>query len=33
MGLAQVKVQEDESTRAMSPKERLGMLKALLNKP
>jgi ATP-dependent DNA helicase Rep len=33
MGLAEVKVQEDESTRAMSPKERLGMLKALLNKP
>ena len=32
MGLGQTKVQEDETTRAMSPKERLGMLKALLNK-
>ncbi len=32
MGLAQVKLEEDPATRAMSPKDRLGMLKALLNK-
>lgn len=32
MGLGDVPVQEDEATRAMSPKERLGMLKALLRK-
>ncbi len=32
MGLGDVKVQEDEATRAMNPKERLGMLKALLKK-
>lgn len=32
MGLGDAKVQEDEATRAMSPKERLGMLKALLKK-
>ena len=32
MGLKDVKVEEDPATRAMSPKERLGMLKALLNK-
>jgi ATP-dependent DNA helicase Rep len=32
MGLATAKVEEDETTRTMSPKERLGMLKALLNK-
>jgi len=32
MGLGDVRVQEDEATRAMSPKERLGMLKALLQK-
>jgi len=32
MGLAEQKVQEDPQTQAMSPKERLGMLKALLNK-
>jgi ATP-dependent DNA helicase Rep len=33
MGLGETKIQEDEATRALSPKERLGMLKALLNKP
>ena len=33
MGLAEVKIAEDPATRALSPKERLGMLKALLNKP
>lgn len=32
MGLADVRIEEDEATRAMSPKERLGMLKALLKK-
>ncbi len=32
MGLKQVNVEEDPTTRALSPKERLGMLKALLNK-
>jgi ATP-dependent DNA helicase Rep len=32
MGLAQEKIVEDEKSRALSPKERLGMLKALLNK-
>ncbi|ARP93262.1 UvrD-helicase domain-containing protein [Bordetella genomosp. 13] len=32
MGLEQAVPQEDETTRAMSPKERLGMLKALLKK-
>jgi len=32
MGLGDVPVQEDEATRAMTPKERLGMLKALLKK-
>ncbi|WP_459616630.1 UvrD-helicase domain-containing protein [Bordetella sp. 2513F-2] len=32
MGLDQPGIKEDEATRAMSPKERLGMLKALLNK-
>ncbi|MBO9354124.1 AAA family ATPase [Bordetella petrii] len=32
MGLGEVPVQEDDATRAMSPKERLGMLKALLKK-
>jgi len=32
MGLGDVRVEEDEATRAMSPKERLGMLKALLKK-
>ncbi|MBO1113712.1 UvrD-helicase domain-containing protein [Bordetella petrii] len=32
MGLGDIPVQEDEATRAMSPKERLGMLKALLKK-
>ena len=32
MGLAEPGPQEDEATRALSPKERLGMLKALLNK-
>lgn len=32
MGLGDVRVVEDEATRAMSPKERLGMLKALLKK-
>lgn len=32
MGLEGVKIEEDEASRAMSPKERLGMLKALLNK-
>ena len=32
MGLEQAQPQEDDTTRAMSPKERLGMLKALLNK-
>ncbi|PLC54684.1 ATP-dependent DNA helicase Rep [Pollutimonas nitritireducens] len=32
MGLAEVKLEEDPSTRALSPKDRLGMLKALLNK-
>jgi ATP-dependent DNA helicase Rep len=32
MGLATAKIEEDETTRTMSPKERLGMLKALLNK-
>ncbi|PLC50489.1 ATP-dependent DNA helicase Rep [Pollutimonas subterranea] len=32
MGLAEVKLEEDPATRALSPKDRLGMLKALLNK-
>ena len=32
MGLEDVRIDEDEVTRAMSPKERLGMLKALLKK-
>jgi len=32
MGLGDVAIQEDEATKAMSPKERLGMLKALLKK-
>ena len=32
MGLEEVKVEEDPATRALSPKDRLGMLKALLNK-
>lgn len=32
MGLGSVKVAEDEATKAMSPKQRLDMLKALLNK-
>jgi len=32
MGLGEDKIREDEATRAMSPKERLGMLKALLAK-
>jgi ATP-dependent DNA helicase Rep len=32
MGLGDARFPEDEATRAMSPKERLGMLKALLNK-
>jgi len=32
MGLGDVRIEEDEATRAMSPKERLGMLKALLQK-
>ncbi|RYH28879.1 MAG: ATP-dependent DNA helicase Rep, partial [Alcaligenaceae bacterium] len=32
MGLADVKVDEDDASRTLSPKERLGMLKALLKK-
>jgi ATP-dependent DNA helicase Rep len=32
MGLAEVTMQEDPATQALSPKDRLGMLKALLNK-
>ncbi|WP_407849153.1 UvrD-helicase domain-containing protein [Bordetella petrii] len=32
MGLGDVQIQEDDATKAMSPKERLGMLKALLKK-
>ena len=32
MGLAEVKLEEDDAARALSPKDRLGMLKALLNK-
>jgi len=32
MGLGDARIQEDEATKAMSPKERLGMLKALLKK-
>jgi ATP-dependent DNA helicase Rep len=33
MGLGEVKIEEDPATRALSPKQRLGMLKALLNRP
>jgi len=33
MGLGEAKIEEDEATRAMTPKERLGMLKNLLKKP
>ncbi|HEY9572569.1 MAG TPA: UvrD-helicase domain-containing protein [Pusillimonas sp.] len=33
MGLGGVTVSEDPATKALSPKERLGMLKAMLNKP
>jgi len=33
MELGEANIEEDEATRAMTPKERLGMLKALLNKP
>ncbi|RTZ45866.1 ATP-dependent DNA helicase Rep [Candidimonas sp. SYP-B2681] len=32
MGLADVKMEEDPATRALTPKDRLGMLRALLNK-
>ena len=32
MGLGETKIEEDETTKAMTPKERLGMLKALLQK-
>ena len=32
MGLSEIKMQEDPASQALSPKERLGMLKALLNK-
>ncbi|MDM9558352.1 UvrD-helicase domain-containing protein [Bordetella petrii] len=32
MGLGDVRIEEDDATKAMSPKERLGMLKALLKK-
>ncbi len=32
MGLGDVCIQEDDATAAMSPKERMAMLKALLNK-
>src|SRR5690606_27692521 len=33
MGLEQPGVTEDPATQALSPKERLGLLKAMLNKP
>jgi len=33
MDLGEARIEEDEATRAMTPRERLGMLKALLKKP